>query len=532
MKIRKNKLILVVTIFFLAIAVYYYFNYIIDAPINQIQVLLQGNTNSIDSESDIRHIIDSFDTARKVEDISTSDFIPLQLKLLNTKDEESIRNLFVDYNNVNIYFREDSDSKLYKITEDNELFLLTHESFNDIYKDRTPPTLKINLDKEEIKYNSNTEWSYRKLDGIYYSTNSTTENSQSYSFKNHSNLILNYSREPSKVEYTLYKDDSIVTSGELDKNSFDLPKVDGNYSLSTEAIYNDAINGFKGKIETQLNFKMDLPPKFILSKEEIYQGNLLRIDVENLNSNETPFIDQNISKWFSFNSVSDGKAYGYIPISYNIKSGQYNITYGINNKNVGKLSINILPRDFNIQYLTVDNDIEESTRNDAAYNEYYKYYLPTRYESNNESYSEESFILPAKGRLTTEYGERRYVNNEPTSYHHAGLDIAAPTGTTVLATNSGKVKLSMFLTLTGNTVVIDHGNGFFSTYFHLNKRSIEEGEMVNVGEKIGEVGTTGFSTGPHLHFMISYYDQNLDPGYLIYNQPVTYENYKSLFNLE
>jgi murein DD-endopeptidase MepM/ murein hydrolase activator NlpD len=61
----------------------------------------------------------------------------------------------------------------------------------------------------------------------------------------------------------------------------------------------------------------------------------------------------------------------------------------------------------------------------------------------------------------------------------------------------------MFLTLTGNTVVIDHGQGLFSVYFHMHTLDVEQNSIVERGQQIGTVGSTGFSTGPHLHFTMS-----------------------------
>ena len=72
--------------------------------------------------------------------------------------------------------------------------------------------------------------------------------------------------------------------------------------------------------------------------------------------------------------------------------------------------------------------------------------------------------------------------------------------------------------------MIDHGEGLFSVYHHMRTLSVNAGEIVERGQKIGEVGSTGFSTGPHLHFMISYYTMNLEPGYFLVGQPLTYDN--------
>jgi murein DD-endopeptidase MepM/ murein hydrolase activator NlpD len=185
--------------------------------------------------------------------------------------------------------------------------------------------------------------------------------------------------------------------------------------------------------------------------------------------------------------------------------------------------VEILARDYKIQYLIVDPQTEQETRNDAAYAEYYKYYTPVRNQSEPSRYYTDSFIWPVNGKLTTEFGETRYVNDFPTTYRHQGLDLAAPSGTAVKATNRGKVVLSRSLILTGNTVMIDHGEGLFSVYHHMNSLSVNIGDIVERGQKIGEVGSTGFSTGPHLHFMISYYTTNLEPGYFIIGEPIKNE---------
>lgn len=104
----------------------------------------------------------------------------------------------------------------------------------------------------------------------------------------------------------------------------------------------------------------------------------------------------------------------------------------------------------------------------------------------------------------------RYVNDALTSYRHSGTDYAVPKGTPVKALNRGRVNLSMFLTLTGNTVVIDHGFGLFTVYFHLDSLNVEKNQMVHQGDIIGTVGSTGFSTGPHLHYTTSIGKTNFD----------------------
>mgnify|MGYP002621160320 FL=1 len=112
----------------------------------------------------------------------------------------------------------------------------------------------------------------------------------------------------------------------------------------------------------------------------------------------------------------------------------------------------------------------------------------------------EPFLLPLVGRDTSGFGDpRRYGPGGPVSYH-LGADIAAPTGTPIVATNDGIVRVAGFYPIKGGWVVIDHGQGVTSHYFHLSAISVTVGDVAVRGDTIGLVGSTGLSTGPHLHW--------------------------------
>jgi murein DD-endopeptidase MepM/ murein hydrolase activator NlpD len=113
----------------------------------------------------------------------------------------------------------------------------------------------------------------------------------------------------------------------------------------------------------------------------------------------------------------------------------------------------------------------------------------------------ELFIYPIRGRLTSSYGWR----NDPISgarRYHAALDLAAVTGTPVKASMDGRVATVGTNSVYGKYIILSHGNGFQTLYAHLNATSITQGSYVYQGGKIGEVGSTGYSTGPHLHFAV------------------------------
>ncbi|MFQ5779811.1 MAG: M23 family metallopeptidase [Nitrospiria bacterium] len=135
-------------------------------------------------------------------------------------------------------------------------------------------------------------------------------------------------------------------------------------------------------------------------------------------------------------------------------------------------------------------------------------------KSTGERLWRETFVVPAEGKKQGTFGRRRFLNGKPRN-PHTGEDISAPEGTSVLATNSGKVVLVGDFFFNGRSVVIDHGLGLFSMYFHLLDATVEEGATVNRGERIGRVGQSGRATGPHLHWGMRLNGARIDPFSLI-----------------
>jgi murein DD-endopeptidase MepM/ murein hydrolase activator NlpD len=120
------------------------------------------------------------------------------------------------------------------------------------------------------------------------------------------------------------------------------------------------------------------------------------------------------------------------------------------------------------------------------------------------------FALPVPGPLTAGFGLRRYFNGQARA-PHSGIDIAAPEGSPISAPAPGIVVETGDYFFNGNTVFIDHGQGFVTMYNHLRTISVKPGTRVQTGDKIGEVGRTGRVTGPHLHWTVSLNNARVDP---------------------
>ncbi len=109
--------------------------------------------------------------------------------------------------------------------------------------------------------------------------------------------------------------------------------------------------------------------------------------------------------------------------------------------------------------------------------------------------------LPSSSRITSDFGSR----TSPTagaSSNHQGIDIGAPTGKDIIASAAGTVVVSTYSYSAGNYVMINHGGGVYTVYMHASKLLVSVGDTVKQGQVIAKVGSTGYSTGPHLHFGI------------------------------
>ena len=120
------------------------------------------------------------------------------------------------------------------------------------------------------------------------------------------------------------------------------------------------------------------------------------------------------------------------------------------------------------------------------------------------------FALPVPGPAASSFGARSVFNGQPRS-PHSGADFPSPTGTPAEAPNAGRVVLARNLYFLGNTVVIDHGLGLFSTLAHLSVLEVHESDEVPAGRIVGRVGATGRVTGAHLHWAVQASAARIDP---------------------
>jgi murein DD-endopeptidase MepM/ murein hydrolase activator NlpD len=175
------------------------------------------------------------------------------------------------------------------------------------------------------------------------------------------------------------------------------------------------------------------------------------------------------------------------------------------------LSLSVEKADFGVQRLSLPREMVELDSKTLERVDREARRLETLFQKvRDERLWRGFFIRPVGGELSERFGVNRIINEQHRS-SHTGIDLRAEEGTPVLACNSGVVVLVDDLFFGGKSVLLDHGWGLYSMYFHLSETLVKEGDRVDRGATLGRVGSTGRSSGPHLHWGIRINGARVDP---------------------
>jgi murein DD-endopeptidase MepM/ murein hydrolase activator NlpD len=197
-----------------------------------------------------------------------------------------------------------------------------------------------------------------------------------------------------------------------------------------------------------------------------------------------------------------GGYFTILPINYKAKTKSATLTK-LFASGTKRTQIEITDGEYKKETLSVDPSKvsppkEALSRIKSEYEEAMKIYRT----QTQKRYWDEPFIYPMTSTVTSVYGNARVFNDSLKSYH-SGTDFRAPVGTPVQAVNDGVVVIAKDRYYAGGSIVIDHGYGVYSVYYHLSSIDKNVGDAVKKGEDIGLSGQSGRVTGPHLHFGIT-----------------------------
>jgi murein DD-endopeptidase MepM/ murein hydrolase activator NlpD len=224
------------------------------------------------------------------------------------------------------------------------------------------------------------------------------------------------------------------------------------------------------------------------------------------------------SPLFSFTYTPEGQELkaAILAVPSTVASGAFTVRIEAGGRTVQDLPLIVEARDFVSEVIALDQgntEIMVAPNPQRTRESEILWAIISR--SGTEFFHTGLFSLPvASTRRTSFFGDRRvyeYVDGSTDTSVHAGVDFGVPMGTEVWASATGRVVLATFRIVTGNTVILEHLPGVYSLYYHLDSISVEEGIIVQAGTLLGLSGTTGLSTGPHLHWEIRVAGENTDP---------------------
>ncbi|MBI2873669.1 MAG: M23 family metallopeptidase [Firmicutes bacterium] len=185
----------------------------------------------------------------------------------------------------------------------------------------------------------------------------------------------------------------------------------------------------------------------------------------------------------------------------------------------GALALNVARRAFPVERISVP-PAKTPLRSENNLTQHTNRLGEAKKETSSRALWEGAFIRPTEGRISSEFGLIREADGVPTS-RHSGIDLANREGTPIRAANSGRVVLSEYMTVTGHSVIIDHGLNLYTAYYHMQEREVQAGDEVKKGQHVGLMGSTGYSTGPHLHWSATIGGTPIDPDILTKGDPLS-----------
>lgn len=288
-------------------------------------------------------------------------------------------------------------------------------------------------------------------------------------------------------------------------------KENGSYTFKVIATHTQLSDKDSyGQFTYSIRLQLEVSPFLITSSTKVTQGDVLAIEVKNVPEGVIPTAETDLG--MSVFTNINGRFLAFVPVGYVKQAGTHSVLISCGNFKE-EITVEVVEGVFEKQYLTVDtsNPVITEASSSQAYSQFRNTIYPFYETADSETYWSGKFLQPVEGRISTEYGLMRYTNGSKKASRHSGIDIAAATGTEIVAPAAGRVVYADRLLNTGNTLVIEHGGGLKSYFFHMNNLNVKKGDMVKKSQSVGEVGSTGYSTGPHLHFEFRIGNQSINP---------------------
>ena len=385
-----------------------------------------------------------------------------------------------------------------------------------------PPSFQLVIDGHKMPHGMTQSWFLHPTDQVTYPLEAQVATSENYHATTSDIHITGTfsNKSPDALSLDIISFDGSESYDNVTLDALPTPTAEGAYRYELSAYWTSPDTGYSGTIIYNFGVSISLPAAYRMNKSIYEPGDCMTLLIDRPSSLdyrvETPTYTRTTGLFYYGEDLV-----GLIPLDSRTSPGEYDlyIYEDSTDQLLDTLRYTVAEKTFERQDLTVSSSTA-SLKSDDNYSKDAAKFGDAKTYSVGEKLWEGTFLQPVEGRISTEYATIRYVNGGDESSRHSGLDIAAPRGTPVLAANNGIVTFASDLIVSGNVIVLDHGYGLFTSYVHLDELYVEKGDTITKGDIIGAVGSTGYSTGPHLHWTVWKNGVYLNPWKFIDEDPL------------
>ena len=404
----------------------------------------------------------------------------------------------------------DSHGRAYHINADDANAFLSTKYARCLYDTTSFPTM--NISGVAIAPTQG-EWVYKSYSGDYIALDDiVTAPATEDVYMMKGAFALNFDHEPDFCNVIISDGGTVVFSdsysnianASLEGKTIDV-LVDAKwYETDTEACYGSSTYSFKAKIL--------YPAVFYLGETAVEPGEFVVISAKNVDDPSAITFTSEPDIGFKPTFFADGNyARALVPVGMDFEgdSVKFTCSYG---EVTQDMTLDIIDKTFGSSTLDISADIASQTRTETTLKLFNDTMAPIVAVTESTPLWDGLFLEgPESGLLRIGYGRYCTITGTGETYRHQGVDYLSSAGKSAYAVNNGKVAYAGFLDLTGYVVVIDHGLGLKSWYCHLGSPTVEAGDVVNKGDVVGYIGSTGFTATTTLHVGMSVYDVPVCP---------------------
>lgn len=408
----------------------------------------------------------------------------------------------------------DADNKAYRIPSEYATKFLRSDYGQYLYPESSQPVLTIS---DEKVIPTSASWQYLCYNDEYRAITAETSEEKG-TFTTSGGLGLTFDKQP---DYVLAKiadsSGNVVFDNTIENiNNSALFGSNTTYSVSVNAKWYEGNERTSfGEASYSFNLTVNAPAVFYLNESKIEPGEFVVITAKNVEDVSKVSFASEPDIGYTPTFFKDGElVYAFVPVSYSLETTseyKFTLTYGASSQD---MTVYMQEKTFKSKKLSISSSLVATYYTQASLSEFDEAMKNNYGQSYDVLYwlSDSKLREAVTGkRISAGFGLNITLENGGATYRHPGIDYDVTDGDTVSAALKGKVIFAGDLTLTGKTIIIDHGGGLKSVYAHLSKIDVNTGTVVEKGRAIGSAGSTGFTDGASFHFGLYVYDIPVSP---------------------